>query len=214
MLTGASRRSGRQRGKPARQRNSSLLESARQLQAHVRRPASLIEYRSNPDVVNTSVNYGYNDALHRIPWLHVCPGNGVWGIVVFCKRLSVQFPRVVTGIPNLKASGGVRAGLEKLHGCNTAAGEEVDTHAGISPSDQLDSRLRRIVVDIDRVRRAKHPTHLRRVGILAQALNHKVGLSEGTPRSDRIAGFVDDGVIRCRWWLRLTPVARVRLRAG
>src|ERR1041385_1562903 len=37
MPAGARRRGGRQRGWPARQRNSSLLVSARQLQAHVRR---------------------------------------------------------------------------------------------------------------------------------------------------------------------------------
>src|SRR2546427_8067042 len=36
MPRGARSRSGRQRGWPARQRNSSLLVSARQLQAHVR----------------------------------------------------------------------------------------------------------------------------------------------------------------------------------
>src|SRR5438046_2498746 len=38
MAAGARRRSGRKKGPPARQRNSSLLVSARQLQAPVRRP--------------------------------------------------------------------------------------------------------------------------------------------------------------------------------
>src|SRR5260370_37550261 len=41
MPAGARRWSGRQRGQPARQRNSSLLVSARQLQALVRRRAAL-----------------------------------------------------------------------------------------------------------------------------------------------------------------------------
>src|SRR2546426_12150545 len=41
MAGGARRWSGRQKGKPARQRNSSLLVSARQLQAHVRQQPSL-----------------------------------------------------------------------------------------------------------------------------------------------------------------------------
>src|SRR6266853_250578 len=39
MRAGARRWSGRQKGWPARQRNSSLLVSARQLQAHVRQRA-------------------------------------------------------------------------------------------------------------------------------------------------------------------------------
>src|SRR2546422_955056 len=41
MAGGARRWSGRQKGKPARQRNSSLLVSARQLQAHVRQQPPL-----------------------------------------------------------------------------------------------------------------------------------------------------------------------------
>src|SRR5437867_10084031 len=43
MQAGARRRSGRQKGWPARQRNSSLLESARQLQALVRQRGHVSE---------------------------------------------------------------------------------------------------------------------------------------------------------------------------
>src|SRR2546426_12742790 len=42
MAGGARRWSGRQKGKPASQRNSSLLVSARQLQAHVRQQPPLL----------------------------------------------------------------------------------------------------------------------------------------------------------------------------